>query len=79
MAKEKQEITQEEIAAIIEEMAKRWPHQKDLARQLEISNGYLSDILSRIRPVSDRVARKLGYRRIVKYTREGDIERQGTK
>lgn len=74
MAKPKEEITQEEILEIIREMAKKWDTQKELAEQLGISNAYMSDILAGIRPVSSGVARRLGYRRIVKYTREGGIE-----
>ena len=74
MSKPKEEITQEEILEVITEMAKQWETQKELADHLGISNAYMSDILAGIRPVSSRVARKLGYRRIVKYTREGGIE-----
>ena len=74
MAKPKEEITQEEILEIIRDMAKKWDTQKELAEHLGISNAYMSDILAGIRPVSDGVARRLGYRRIVKYTREGGIE-----
>jgi plasmid maintenance system antidote protein VapI len=74
MSKPKEEITQEEILDIIKQMAKKWDTQKELAEQLGISNAYMSDILAGIRPVSDGVARRLGYRRIVKYTREGRIE-----
>jgi plasmid maintenance system antidote protein VapI len=74
MSKPKEEITQEEILDIIKQMAKKWDTQKELAEQLGISNAYMSDILAGIRPVSDGVARRLGYRRIVKYTREGGIE-----
>jgi plasmid maintenance system antidote protein VapI len=74
MIKPKEEITQAEILEIIKEMAKKWDTQKELAEHLGISNAYMSDILAGIRPVSDGVARRLGYRRIVKYTREGGIE-----
>jgi plasmid maintenance system antidote protein VapI len=74
MSKPKEEITQEEILDILKQMAKKWDTQKELAEQLGISNAYMSDILAGIRPVSDGVARRLGYRRIVKYTREGGIE-----
>lgn len=74
MAKPKEEITQEEILEIIREMAKKWDTQRELADQLGVSAAYMSDILAGIRPVSDGVARRLGYRRIVKYTREGGIE-----
>jgi plasmid maintenance system antidote protein VapI len=76
MSKPSQEITQEEILEIIKEMAKKWDTQKELAEHLGISNAYMSDIIAGIRPVSDGVARRLGYRRIVKYTREGGIERK---
>jgi transcriptional regulator with XRE-family HTH domain len=74
MVKPKEEITQEEILEIVREMAKKWDTQKELADQLGISNAYMSDILAGIRPVSGAIARRLGYRRIVKYTREGGIE-----
>jgi plasmid maintenance system antidote protein VapI len=77
MAKDKEEITQAEILEIVVEMSKKWERQKDLADHLGISNAYMSDILAGVRPVSDRVARKLGYKRIVKYTREGGIEQKG--
>jgi plasmid maintenance system antidote protein VapI len=70
MSKPKDEITQEEILAIIREMAKKWDTQRELAEHLEISNAYMSDILAGIRPVSDGVARRLGYKRINKYVPE---------
>jgi plasmid maintenance system antidote protein VapI len=70
----KQEITQEEIIKIIEEMVEKWGSQRSVADQLEISAAFLSDILNGNRPVSNKVAKRLGYRKVVKYTREGGIE-----
>ena len=74
MVKPSQEITQDEILEIIEEMVKKWGSQKEVAEQLEISNAYMSDILAGLRPVSDAVAKKLGYKRVIKYALNGSIE-----
>jgi plasmid maintenance system antidote protein VapI len=74
MAKPTQEITKEELANILGEMVTKWGSQKAVAEHLGISNSYLSDILSGMRPASDTVARKLGYKRIVKYAPDGSIE-----
>ena len=74
MAKPSQEITQDEILEVIEEMVKKWGSQKNVADHLEISNAYMSDILAGLRPVSDAVAKKLGYKRVVKYAPNGSIE-----
>lgn len=68
-----QEITQDEILSIIEQMVATWGSQKNVADHLEISNSYMSDILAGKRLVSDEVARKLGYKRVVKYARDGSL------
>jgi plasmid maintenance system antidote protein VapI len=70
MAKQREEITHDEILSIIKEMVGKWGTQKELADHLEISNAYMSDILNEKQAVSDKVARKLGYKRIVKYVSE---------
>jgi plasmid maintenance system antidote protein VapI len=70
MSKPKAEITHDEILKIIKEMKVKWGSQKELADQLGISSAYLSDILHDKKVVSDMVARKLGYTRIVKYVPE---------
>jgi plasmid maintenance system antidote protein VapI len=70
----KEEITQEEIVNIIEEMVRTWGSQKAVADHLGISNAYMSDILAGARKVSNQVAGKLGYKRIVKYAKDGSIE-----
>ena len=68
-----QEITQDEILSIIEQMVKTWGPQRSVADHLKISNSYMSDILASKRLVSDEVARKLGYKRVVKYARDGSL------
>ena len=70
MSKPKLEITHEEILSIIKEMKVKWGSQKELADHLGISSAYLSDIIREKQKVSDAVARKLGYTRIVKYVTE---------
>lgn len=74
MTKPKEEITPEELADSLEKMAAAWGSQKNLAKHLGIGNGYLSDIINRVRPASNKVAKKLGYLRVVRYTREGDLK-----
>lgn len=73
MAKE-QEITHDEILETIRQMVSKWGSQKAVADHLKISNAYMSDILAEKRDVSDTVARRLGYTKIVKYKRDGSIE-----
>ena len=74
MAKPKEEITHDEILEIIREMVAKWGSQKSVADHLQISNAYMSDILGGGRDVSDRVAKRLGYKKVVKYARDGSIE-----
>ena len=73
MAKDN-EITQEEILNVIRQMVDKWGSQKAVADHLDISNAYMSDILAGNRPVSNAVARSLGYTKIVKYRKDGSIE-----
>jgi plasmid maintenance system antidote protein VapI len=72
VSKAKDEITQEEILAIIKEMVGKWGTQKELANQLGISNAYLNDIIHEKQAVSDAVARKLGYKRIVRFAKDAE-------
>jgi plasmid maintenance system antidote protein VapI len=64
------EITEEEILAIVQEMAKKWDTQKALADHLKISNAYLNDILHGRRDISTAIARRLGYTKIIKFRKE---------
>jgi plasmid maintenance system antidote protein VapI len=71
------EITQEEILEIIEQMVSKWGSQRAVADHLEISNAYMSDILAGKRLVSDAVAKRLGYTKIVKYRKDGSLDKKG--
>jgi plasmid maintenance system antidote protein VapI len=70
MAKPKEEITQAEILSIIKEMVGKWGTQKELADHLGISNAYLNDIIHGKQAVSNKVAQKLGYKRVIKFVLE---------
>jgi plasmid maintenance system antidote protein VapI len=76
MAKPSQEITHDEILKIIKEMVSKWGTQKELADHLGISNAYLNDIIHEKQAVSDKVARRLGYKRIIKYVQEPRKEKE---
>jgi plasmid maintenance system antidote protein VapI len=66
------EITHEEILEIIRMMVSKWGSQKAVADHLEISNAYMSDILNENRDVSDSVAKRLGYSRVIKFRKDKD-------
>lgn len=51
----------------IKNMVKEFGSQKLAAFQLEISEQYLSDIVNGRREVSDEVAKKLGFQKLVVY------------
>lgn len=70
----KQEITQDEIKEIILQMVSKWGSQRAVADHLGISGAFLSDILNGNKPVSNQVAQKLGYKKIVKYAKDGSLE-----
>lgn len=60
-------ISQDKALEMIRRIVTDEGSQTEAAKRLDISVAYLRDILSGNRPVSDRVARKLGYRRAVVY------------
>lgn len=60
-------ITQEEAIKLIRQLIETEGSQTKAAAKLDISSGYLSEILNSERPISDGVARKLGYERVVVY------------
>jgi plasmid maintenance system antidote protein VapI len=70
MVKPKEEITQAELLGIIREMVDKWGSQKELADHLGISNAYLSDIIRGNQAISSSVAKRLGYKRVVKFIAE---------
>jgi plasmid maintenance system antidote protein VapI len=69
----KQEVTQDELKGTIEQMVKQWGSQRKVADHLGISAAFLSDIINGNRPISNKVAQKLGYSKVVKYRRDGSI------
>jgi DNA-binding transcriptional regulator YdaS (Cro superfamily) len=64
-----------DIRAVLIAAVKKQGTAKAVATQLGISAQYLSDIITGHREVSDPVARKLGYRRVVTFEpiRKGDL------
>jgi predicted DNA-binding protein (UPF0251 family) len=60
-------ISQEEALDLIRRLVESEGSNTKAAARLDISSGYLSEILSSDRPISDKVARKLGYERVVVY------------
>jgi plasmid maintenance system antidote protein VapI len=66
------EITEEEILEIIKQMVDKWGSQRAVADQLDISAAYMSDILKGNRDVSDTIARRLGYSRIIRFRKENN-------
>jgi transcriptional regulator with XRE-family HTH domain len=51
----------------LKEMIKEKGNQKDVAKELDISQAYLSDILKGNRIVSQSVAKKLGFHRQITF------------
>lgn len=60
-------ITQREAVELISKLVETMGSQESVARFLDISNQYLNDILRERRSVSENVAKKLGYERVVIY------------
>jgi plasmid maintenance system antidote protein VapI len=69
MAKDN-EITEEELLRIIGQMVIKWGSQKAVAEHLQISNAFMSDIIAGNRPVSVRVAKRLGYTKVIKFRKD---------
>ena len=55
-------------------MVEKWGSQRKVADQLGISAAFLSDIINGNRPVSNQVAQKLGYKKVVKYAKDGSLD-----
>jgi plasmid maintenance system antidote protein VapI len=64
-------IQHEEAVRLLRELVKKNGSQTAAARNLDISQAYLADILAGKRLVSDNVARKLGYKRVIIFVKEG--------
>jgi plasmid maintenance system antidote protein VapI len=64
-------IKHDEAIELIRGMVKKNGSQFAAAKALDISPAYLGDILAGKRSISDNIARKLGYRRVVVFVKEG--------
>ncbi len=64
-------ISHEDALNLIREIVKRQGTQLKAAKELDISPMYLSDILNGKSSISDNVARRLGYRRVLVFEKEG--------
>lgn len=62
-----EQIDQKEMLKKVREFVVGNGNQTAAARELGISNAFMSDILHEARPVPDKVARVLGYKRVVVY------------
>lgn len=60
-------MNNDELLAVLRKMVVEMGTQKKVAEHLEISEAYFSDILTSRRPISDEMAQKLGYRRVMNY------------
>lgn len=65
------ELTHEQMIDKLREVVKDEGSQFAAAQSLDISPAYLSDILTGKRKVSDRLARRLGFRREFAYRHNG--------
>jgi hypothetical protein len=69
----------EEIRQDLVAYARRFPAVKDAAASLNISEGYLSNMLNGYYPVSKPVARRLGWERQETRWRDGPYEREAVR
>jgi hypothetical protein len=58
-------ITQEDAIKLLQEIVKKNGSQFRAAISLDISPAYLGEILKGTRPISDGIAHKLGYKRVI--------------
>lgn len=73
MSKHKQHtISAQQARTMITDLVAQKGSQRQVALDLQISESYLSDILDGARPISDAVAKKLGYNKVVVYQRIPD-------
>jgi plasmid maintenance system antidote protein VapI len=61
------DITQDEARKMLQEIVNKSDTKTEAARLIGISLPHLLDLLAGNRKISDNVARKLGYRRVVMY------------
>lgn len=64
------QLTNTQMLGVIADLVERWGSQAKVAARLQITPQYLSDIRAGRREVSKEVARQMGYRRDVIFTKE---------
>lgn len=64
------QLTNKQMLGVISALVEKWGTQNSVAARLDITPAYLSDIRAERREISEKVARKLGYRREVVFTKE---------
>ncbi len=64
------QLTEKQMRGVISELIAEWGSQSNVAGRLGITQQHLSDIRAGKRGVSAEVARKMGYRREVWFTKE---------
>lgn len=67
-------VSQDDLLLQITAMVKRWGSQRNVAARLDITEQYLSDIRLGRREISEKVAEKLGYERVVQFVKVKDRE-----
>lgn len=60
-------LSQDELLRVIADLVARWGSQNNVAARLGITPQYLSDIRLGRREISEAVAEKLGYARVVQF------------
>lgn len=63
-------ITHEKALELLRLLVKKYNSQSEAAQEIGITQQYLSDILNGNRQISDTVAQKLGYHRVVMFQKE---------
>jgi plasmid maintenance system antidote protein VapI len=65
-----EEITQEEARKLVRNLVDELGTQTAAAEALKVSKTMVSDILSGAREVTDNIAHKLGYKKVVKFVKQ---------
>jgi len=68
MSKDKT-ITEEQAVELIRAMVDREGSQSKVAAELRVSPSFISDILAGSRKVSDNIAKRLGYSKVIVYVK----------
>jgi transcriptional regulator with XRE-family HTH domain len=73
-----EKIVENPVLEKIKSLVEKTGSQMEVAKQLGIGSSYLSEILKGTRPISETVARKLGYFRVITFLRvDGTLTGKG--